>query len=233
LKKYFLLSLAGVVVLLCLGKIVAAEPPGEEGFIVRWLVCGPFPNLGLTGTKVDHKTTEIYPGWEKDWLLKDGGEKTIEPREGMSYDVTFPESTFWKPGKITVKWKEFTAEENKVDLLKAFSNEELGIDDSKEHRVRFVAGYAYCVITSPREQRVILAFGSDDGYKIWINHDLFEYNPLRRGVKIDQDMFSLTLKKGRNPVLVKVDQSIGGYGFALRFLTPDGCNFIEDIDISY
>jgi len=233
MKSCLMSVISGIVMLIAISGIAIADSPNEEGFIDGWLVCGPFPNLGPTGTEKDHQTKQIYPGWEKDWLIKGGGEAKIEPQEGMSYELDFPASIFWKPGKITVKWEEFIADGNKVNFLEAFSNEKLGIDETKERQVRFVVGYAYCVIDSPEEQKAQIAFGSDDGYKIWLNHQLIGEDASHRGLKIDQDKFPVILKKGKNTLLVKVDQSLGGYGFALRFLSADGSEFIEDIDITY
>lgn len=217
------------------GNRVIADPPNEDGFINCWLVCGPFPNLGPAGTaEKAQNTAELYPGLDKDWLAEHGGEEKIEPEEGMQYQVVFPDSNFWtaRPGGVKIAWRAYKSDTNIVNLLKVFVNKELNIDDTKEHQPQFVAGYAYCVVNSPDDREAYLAFGSDDGYKIWLNHRLVAAGDARRGVKIDASKFPVSLKKGRNPLLVKVDQSVGGYGFALRFLGWGPDAIMDDLNIT-
>lgn len=225
--------LIGGVLLVCSG-VVSGEPVDDEGFLVHWLVCGPFPNLGPMGTEKDHATTKVYPGWEKDWLVEQGGEEKIEPSEGLNYRVVFPDCSFWKyqPDGVTIQWRGYVSDSNKIDLLKVFSNKELNIDDTKEHLVRFVAGYAYCVVNSPDDREAILSFGSDDGYKIWLNHHLVAAANVQRGIKIDENKFPVSLKKGRNPLLVKVYQNTGGYGFVLRFISRNVGAWMDDLNIT-
>ena len=46
-------------------------------------------------------------------------------------------------------------------------------------------------------------------------------------------VWPLKNKEVKNTLLIKVDQSLGGYGFALRFLNAEGSVFIDDINIEY
>lgn len=233
LKKSWLWPI--VFSFVCIGMANGANV-NKEGFIGRWLVCGPFPNLGPMCTEEDHATVKVYAGWEKDWLLEHGGEEKIEPKEGMSYQVVFPDYPphgFWESQeeKVTIKWQVYSNASAEINLLKAFSNKTLNIDDTKDHLVRFVVGYAYCVVNSPEDRDAVIAFGSDDGYKIYLNHRFVAGDDSRRGIKEDENKFPVRLKKGRNTLLVKVDQSLGGYGFVLRFLSADGTMVIDDLDI--
>jgi hypothetical protein len=59
--------------------------------------------------------------------------------------------------------------------------------------------------------------GSDDGARVWLNgQEVFSVNTIR-GVQPDQDAIpGLTLRAGKNLLLVKVGQGVGGWGLAAR-----------------
>ena len=231
------LVLATIIFVFILNGFALSAPikPDKEGFIRDWLICGPFPNPG------SHPETKVFPGWTTDWLKKAGGEANLDPEVGMYYEVSFPDVKSvdakgktvqpWDSGEIEVEWRKFFSDESKINLLEAFVEGQIGID-GVERPVNFVAGYVYCVVVSPKEQDVILSFGSDDGFKIWLNHKLIGSLCERRGSKIDQDLFPVHLKKGKNPLMVKIDQSAGGYNFYLRFLCKDK-KPITDLQILY
>jgi len=73
--------------------------------------------------------------------------------------------------------------------------------------VKEAVGYAYTEVISPREQTVQIRCGADDNLTIWLNGK----QVLRRlqwlnGTRLDRFRASVTLKKGRNRMLVKVCQ---------------------------
>jgi hypothetical protein len=87
-----------------------------------------------------------------------------------------------------------------------------------EENTRVVA-YAYCRIESPAEQSVRATFGSNDGIQLILNGDRIYKKFMKRSLIIDEDEVLLPLKKGRNDLLVKIDQNKGGWGFSFRL--PD------------
>lgn len=211
----------GLVLLLLLlsagGNWSMAESPDENGFIDCWLICGPFPNAGALA--------------EKDWLIENGGEEKMETKEGMRCLISFHGV---KAGGATNVWRTYKSGSGKsatqtqcagaIDLLKAFD-----IDETKTN----VVGYVFCVVNAPDDREAVLSFGSDDGYKIWLNHRLVAVDSnIHRSIKADENKFSVSLKKGRNPLLVKIYQNVGGYGFALRFLSRDAGAIMDDLDIT-
>ncbi|MDP6379761.1 MAG: hypothetical protein QF662_00330 [Phycisphaerae bacterium] len=83
----------------------------------------------------------------------------------------------------------------------------------------YVCGYALLYITSPSEQKVHFLIGSDDEVKVWLNDELVWKNKIKRAPKPDEDDASVTLKQGKNKVLVKITQAL--WGWALYFRVAD------------
>lgn len=186
----------------------------DEGFIRSWLLYGPFPNYG-------GRTKQENGAWYEDLLKKYGSESSITPAPGEHETVEFKEDdqSFWETGKIEIAWRPFTSKTDVIPLNIAFSRTDLpGLEGS----LQYVMGYAACWVESDREQKAVVTLGSDDGYKLWINHELVAEKRIFRECKKDEDRHAVNLKKGWNLVLLKIEQDIGGYEFAMRFLTPDG-----------
>ena len=78
--------------------------------------------------------------------------------------------------------------------------------------VAYASGYLY----SDKEKTAVLKIGSDDGMKIWLNHQLVFNRHIHRGAHLDQERVVVKLKKGMNPCLVKVDQGLWAWGFYLQ-----------------
>ena len=94
-------------------------------------------------------------------------------------------------------------------------------------KVADLAGNTRCAylrtrVWSPKEQKARLQLGSDDGVKVWINGQLVHENNAERAVQPGQDKKDVTLKKGHNPVLVKLTQNGGEWALCMRFRAPDG-----------
>lgn len=68
-------------------------------------------------------------------------------------------------------------------------------------------------IDSP--QKVILEIGSDDGVKVWVNHQLVHQNDQERGLEQGQDIAPADFKKGWNSILMKITQGEGEWGASL------------------
>jgi len=77
-------------------------------------------------------------------------------------------------------------------------------------------------IWSDKEQPARFAIGSDDGVKVWLNGEVVHKNKVARGCQCGEDKVAVTLKAGWNPLLVKVLQGGGGWGFCSLITKPDG-----------
>ena len=89
----------------------------------------------------------------------------------------------------------------------------LGSGDINHH-----VAYGSITLDSPRQQQTRMYVGSDDAVKVWLNGELVHNNPVNRGAGDFQEQFAVTLKKGKNVLLVAVYEGGGGwsgfFGFA-------------------
>jgi hypothetical protein len=177
----------------------------RRGAIINWLICGPFPNPGGRPN---------CKGWDLDYLKSKGGEKGILPRDGMVINVD----------NKRVKWKEYkgTPRQYMVDLLDFYKGTE---GDRK-----FVLGYACCYIKSDKEQDIKIHVGSDDGFKMWLNHEEIANVHQHRLAKAGQNKVKAHLKKGYNLLLLKVDTDYGGWKFCVQLTGVDSYT-VEGADI--
>ncbi|MBC8183130.1 hypothetical protein H8E88_18660 [candidate division KSB1 bacterium] len=69
-----------------------------------------------------------------------------------------------------------------------------------------------------------IGVGSNDGVRLWINGKLVLDNKVARKAEPNQDVLTVTFKKGKNTVLLKIDQLGGGWGFYFSVL--EGVEFL-------
>ncbi len=79
--------------------------------------------------------------------------------------------------------------------------------------------YGSVSLESPRRQETTMFVGSDDAVKVWLNGKLVHQALVHRGAGDYQDFFPVTLKQGKNVLLVAVDNRghggfSGFFGFA-------------------
>ena len=148
-------------------------------------------------------------GYEVDHLTELGGERKARGRVAGEFKA---------PDGKTYRWKKVTSPKlPEVDLAALF-----------EENTRVLA-YAYARITSLKEQTVRATFGSNDGIKVYCNGKLVFQRHVKRNLMPDEDEAYLTLTKGNNHLLLKIDQGKGGWGFSFRL--PD--NVIRNHDYKY
>jgi alpha-galactosidase len=180
-------------------SLAKPSTPGQhalsgDGFVDQWIVAGPFSLKG--GNPVD-------TGLGLDHL---GGEAAYEPARDA--EVARPDGT-------KVKWLGYGSAEELVDFFEV-SHLNLTRGDPA------IATYAACWLDVEADVDVDLKLGSDDGYKLWLDHKEIATVPLYRAAAPDQETYRVTLTKGRHLVMIKVTQGTGDYGFYLRVVTPDG-----------
>ncbi|MDD5706123.1 MAG: alpha/beta hydrolase family protein, partial [Kiritimatiellae bacterium] len=76
--------------------------------------------------------------------------------------------------------------------------------------------YALALLESPRAQPATIRLGSDKGYRLFVNDREIGYLDECRGLAPDNSAHAVTLRKGINVVLMKVQRIWGGYEFMLR-----------------
>ena len=98
--------------------------------------------------------------------------------------------------------------------------------------------YGSVVLDSPEEQQTTMFVGSDDAVKVWLNGELVHQAFIERGADDYQDFFPVTLKQGKNVLLVALDnRGHGGFSGFFGF-APDakytvfqpGINFFFSTD---
>lgn len=82
--------------------------------------------------------------------------------------------------------------------------------------------YLATTIHSPKEGKAILALGSEDGVKVWVNGQLVHKHFVRRPATPGADRVSIPLKKGSNLMLIKLEQISAGGAFIASVIGDEG-----------
>ncbi len=106
-------------------------------------------------------------------------------------------------------WRNYTCGNDIIKL-----NEFLGDTNN-------VLCYALSEINATEDKKVLIGLGSDDGVKVWINGKEVHKNNTGRAVVADDDIFEVSLNKGSNQVLIKIQNGKYDYGFSFRPLGKD------------
>ena len=134
-----------------------------------------------------------------DFLADMGGEKNAQPGPGLFFTAPDGKKHTWQKYDSPLP--------DRVDFTKIF-----------ETKIEAVA-YAYCRIESPTDQKVKATFGSNDGLDIFLNGEKVVNIHQKRSLILNENEVWLNLKKGKNHILVKVDQWKAGWEFS--FQLPD------------
>ena len=180
----------------------ATFPFRTNEWIRTWLLCGPFPlqPYSETQTGMGH-----LPGFETDFLAAHGGETNPNVRVGQV--ETFDGGS--------AKWFRYTSKDSIINLDNAISKR------------AFVAAYGYTEIIAPEDRVCLLALGTNDGCRVWLNGEQIWDQPAARSLRIDDDLFVVKLHKGRNTLLLKVEEHGGTWAFCARFLPFDVEKFVD------
>ena len=91
--------------------------------------------------------------------------------------------------------------------LKRFGSDEANTDG---------IAYLYREVVADADARVTFEFGSDDGLKLWLNGRLLIDADVYRGLNVQDHVIELPLQAGRNTLMAKVTQGVGGWDFQMR-----------------
>jgi CubicO group peptidase (beta-lactamase class C family) len=165
-----------------------------------WWLLGPFSvKPGATEAPDSDAQKRAFTS---DLLSSAGGEADLAPAPGRRLKVGGEERT----------WRAFQSKSDEVNLAEA-----LGAQD-------YAAAYAAAVIDAPAETRVLLSIGSDDALKVWLNGKPVHENWVSRSWAQESDLVPVTLAKGTNHLVLKVQNVTGGWGFICRALGPKGAS---------
>lgn len=165
----------------------------EGGFLREWLICGVFPSPSRDGDEHPRQ------GYDIDYLKDSGGEAAARPIAGQEVNRSDGTKT---------AWIKYVSDQDIVDFINAFR----GQQDTN------VVAYACNTISLAEAGKGIIALGSDDSVKVWLNGQLVHSHAIGRAVQKDEDIIPVTFKKGDNSLLIKVENGSGGWGFVIRIL---------------
>jgi len=182
------------------GAASAQNPASYKGiqkddFMRRWLVLGPIPIVPDSDSKPNEESQK--KAFATDWLAPHGGEMRIVPSLDAALTIS---------GK-SCRWQAVESNAETVSLENLFG------------KPNYVVAYVASEIVMPEAASVLLALGSDDGVKVWLNGEKVHDHWVLRGLKKDEDLVPLKLRKGANRLLLKVQNGEGGWGFICR--VPD------------
>lgn len=132
--------------------------------------------------------------FEADLLSDAGGEAGIDASEGSVVKFAGKE----------LKWTPCVSNDMVVDLEKTLG------------RHHWSVAYAYTEVDSNEAKRVMVGLGSDDSVRVWLNGELIHSKWAGRPLIVDQDLFPVKLRKGKNRLLVKVVNWTRGSAFSCR-----------------
>jgi hypothetical protein len=162
-----------------------------------------FSQKAMLETPITWKIFGPIPG-----KADEGFENSYPPEEKIDFDQTLE-----KDG-VVAKW---------FDLPCTWPNHEgVVFLEGQLEPASFVGIYAYTVLSSEVAQEALLKFGTDDTITAWLNGEKIIDKNTRRGVTVDEDIVPVTLRAGANPVLLKVWNEQGGWGFVMRATDREG-----------
>ncbi len=201
MPRSFLFLVVIVCVLLCCTTVSAAseQTVSEKGFFRSWLLCGPFPNPVEKQDKMFQP--RVSKGLTTDYLRVAGGETGIMPKPGLRVARSDGSET---------EWVAYTSPNDLIMLDQVFKEKDPACPATQ------MVAYAWTTVTSDYDGEAIIALGSDDGVRVWLNGSLVHDRQILRWFVEDSDIVPVILKKGTNTLLVKVDQGVGGWNFGFR-----------------
>jgi len=167
---------------------------GKDTYIQDWLICGAFPNHPIKDATNHINRT----GYDTDFLEANGGEAVYTP--SLDAPVSYEGKAY--------QFKRWNSEKNKLDIRTLY-------DDT------YKVAYLFAWLKSEADQDVFFHLGSDDGVKVYMNGEPVHSFFGDRGAFEHNDIFAARLRKGLNPLLVKIEQGKGGWGLVLEVMAKD------------
>ena len=189
-KKFKQVLVCFSLILFSSSIIFSQEKMELNEWIIDWYLLGPI-ELEESTNEVEH-----LGGFENDFLVEHGG--VTNPQIKIGQVETF--------GNSNATWIEHTSPDSIINLDEAISKQS------------YVVAYAYKEIQLEEEGTFILSLGTNDGGKLWVNGvEVWDY-PGARGLKPDDNFIPVYLQKGKNVILLKVEERGNNWGFCLRVL---------------
>jgi len=132
---------------------------------------------------------------DKDFLH---GEAAVRPKAGDEVTI----------GGAKLTWKAHQTTDYFIDFLASFG----------QSRGEYVAGYAVTYVIADEDTGATLALSTNDQGKAWLNgKEIFTFADTRTLEK-DADKIPVTLRKGKNVLVVKVINEVNNWQACARFV---------------
>ena len=151
-----------------------------------------------------------YEGYILTWQVS--GPYFVKGKTGPQiFDSPFPPEL---AGNEEEEWKPQVASDDPDRFWHADLSRSVGGDNR--------AAYLRAYVWSDVAQDIQLELGSDDGIKVWLNHEVIHANNIPRGCAPAQDKVNTRLKQGWNELMLKITNGGGGWGACARIRSADG-----------
>ena len=177
--------------------VTVIDSPEGMTAIRAWLVAGTFPSRSISPRPP--LGAPWREGFDRDYLQPIGGEAAARPQEGTQVRL---------PSGHTVRFMSRRWNTDYIDLTELYG------------RSGGLCAYIYSELESPREQHLYLHVGSNDAAKVWLNGREVVADPIDHGASRSQHVVPITLREGRNRLLMKIDQAGANWGAYVE-ISPD------------
>lgn len=194
-------------------------PLGKAGEVQNWLTCGYIP---LAIEQDDFKTDLVQPTkvLEADFLTDQGGEAKVQPVGGQKFTLA-DNPALGKGAQRELVWQ--MARGNPLGDANIFTRSTaiwmFSGPDGKQFEKHAV--YLYCRLVADEELKCTMNLGSDDACKIFLNGTQMYKFVGQRSAGSDSEELPITLRKGSNDLLVRIDNYIGTGGLHFRLVKLD------------
>ncbi len=168
---------------------------GDDIHLEKVLLAGPFPHPFV----LDKGAPEGRPergGFDVDYLVKFGGE-AFGKIDGLAAIPFDKEDGTQGDAKVML-----------IDDWQLLNFQLLLTPDA------YGMAYAVVDVEAKEDTPAVCCFGSDDFAKVWVNGELVHevWSATSRGINPCGENFNVAFKKGRNRMVFKVEQKLGGWG---------------------
>ena len=109
----------------------------------------------------------------------------------------------------------------------AYPEAYVSLNENVEDDLTNTITYAYVCVKSPRVQQGFLEFGFDDGAKVYLNGEQIFHEDGPKKYSIGEYHIPITLKKGKNHLLIKLKNRYGLAGFQSSLEDSSGTMFYD------
>lgn len=190
-------------------SLVGAQPEAAKAALRKFLATSRNDALRAEAAKA-LDAFDQYIGYVTAWRV--AGPYRQQGKECSAlFDIAFPPE---QPNAAGVKWQPAPPPASPALAWQVDFASIVGGD----HAVMYMKTRVF----SPREQKVRLDIGTDDGIKLWINGKLVHANNAIRGLTPGQDKAEAVLKQGWNDFFAKITQHTLGCAACIRLRNADG-----------